>query len=239
VPDYTRAATALVANRPAFLNASTDDMFQQGAVISSGATYYVPYTRTHAGLPVIGGDFVLVIDGSGRVVAHSVAMRHPIGIVPTVARVSKDAAQAVAASQLSSVSSVEGTRLVIDALDATARLAWESTVDGTGPEGPSRLTVEVDAFTGQVLRTREHVMHGSGTAAWDGPNPVPLNTTQSGGTFAMRDPNVANLSCQDSSNNTTFTGPDDLWGNGNPAVKETGCVDALFAVQTEVRMLSQ
>ena len=30
----------------------------------------------------------------------------------------------------------------------------------------------------------------------------------------------------------------DSWGDGNPATRETGCVDALFAAQTERRMLS-
>jgi hypothetical protein len=97
----------------------------------------------------------------------------------------------------------------------------------------------VDALTGAVLRTQEHVLHGSGTAAWNGPNPVTLNTTHSGTTFSLRDPTVTNLSCQDAANNTTFSGTDDNWGNGNATNRETGCVDALFAAQTEVRMLSQ
>jgi len=55
----------------------------------------------------------------------------------------------------------------------------------------------------------------------------------------MRDPTITNLSCQDAANNTTFSGPDDLWGNGNATVRETGCVDALFGAQTEARMLTQ
>ena len=45
----------------------------------------------------------------------------------------------------------------------------------------------------------------------------------------MKDPTTTNLACQDAANNTTFTGPDDVWGNGNATNRETGCVDALFA----------
>jgi hypothetical protein len=41
--------------------------------------------------------------------------------------------------------------------------------------------VYVDAINGRVLDTQEHVMRGTGTAAINGPNPVSLNTTQSGG----------------------------------------------------------
>ena len=82
-------------------------------------------------------------------------------------------------------------------------------------------------------------MYGTGTAAWNGPNPVPLNTTHSGTTFSLRDPTVTNLSCQNATGNTVFSGTDDVWGSGVATDRETGCVDALFAAQTEVKMLSQ
>ncbi len=243
-PDPARAFAAqkaadLVASRPAYLNASPNDKFTQGAVISSGSTQYVPYERTYGGVPVVGGDFVLVLNNAGQLVFNSVALQRPIGNLSTAPTLAKGDAEAVATRQLRTVTRVEGTRLVVDAIGTTPRLAWESTVDGVGSDGVSRLSVNVDAITGAVLRTQEHVMHGSGTAGWNGPNPVTINTVQSGGTFFMRDPTVTNLSCQDSANNTTFSGPDDAWGNGNATNRETGCVDALFGAQTEVRMLSQ
>ena len=242
-PDPRAAAAqstaALVASRPAYLQISPSDRFVQDAVVSSGGVQYVPYRRTYADLPVVGGDFVLVTDGAGQVVFHSVAMTHPIGSLSTTPSLSQSQAEAVATGQLRSVSQIEGTRLVVHALGATARLAWESTVDGIGADGVSRLTVDVDAIDGRVLGTQEHVAHGSGTAAWNGPNPVSLNTTLSGSTFSMRDPNIANLSCQDAATNTTFSKSTDSWGNGDATSRETGCVDALFGAQTEARMLSQ
>jgi Zn-dependent metalloprotease len=232
-------ATELVASRPAYLMAGPSDAFVQGNVVSAGSMQYVSYQRTYGSIPVVGGDFVLVLNNSGQVVYHSVAMAHPVGTVATTPSLTSAAAEAIAKRQLRTVTTVEGTQLVVNALGTTSRLAWESTVDGTGADGISRLTVDVDALTGKVLRTQEHVMHGNGTAAWNGPNPVQLNTTQSGSTFSMKDPTVTNLSCQDAANNTTFSGPDDNWGNGNATNRETGCVDALFGAQTEVRMLSQ
>jgi Zn-dependent metalloprotease len=207
--------------------------------MSFGGTHYVPYERTYAGLPVVGGDFVVVVDASGQIIYNSVALERPIGSVSVTPALTRAAAEAIATGQLRTVSQIEDTQLVVNALGPTVRLAWESTVDGVGAGGISRLTVDVDALTGAVLRTHEHVMYGSGTAAWNGPNPVPLNTVQSGGTFLMRDPSIANLSCQDAANNTIFSGPDDAWGNGNATVRETGCVDALFGAQTEARMLSE
>jgi len=234
-----QSTAALVAARPAYLEPSANEQFVQHSVISSSGMQYVPYDRTYAGLPEVGGDFVLVTNGAGQVVFRSVALTHPVGSLSTTPALSQGAARAVATSQLRSVSRVEGTRLVVYARGATARLAWESTVDGVGADGVSRLTVDVDATDGRVLGTQEHVAHGSGTSAWNGPNPVSLNTTQSGSTFSMTDPTVTNLSCQDAANNTTFTKSTDSWGNGDATSKETGCVDALFAAQTEVRMLSQ
>jgi Zn-dependent metalloprotease/subtilisin-like proprotein convertase family protein len=232
-------AAMLVASQPAFLQASPSDAFVQGSVVSSSGLFYVPYERTHAGLPVVGGDFVIVSDGAGQIVDSSTALDHPINLASITPTLTQAAAETIATRQLHSVTRVEGTQLVVHALGATARLAWESTIDGFGANGISRLTVDVDAITGTVLREQEHVLYGTGTSAWNGPNPVTLNTTQSGGTFQMRDPVITNLSCQDAANNTTFSGADDVWGNGNATVRETGCVDALFGAQTEARMLSQ
>lgn len=77
---------------------------------------------------------------------------------------------------------------------------------------------------------------GTGTAAWNGPNPVRLDTVQTGSSFALRDPSLPNLKCQ-RTNNAVFTGTDNAWGDGDPTHLETACVDALFAAQTEARML--
>jgi len=232
-------AEALVASRPAFLHASPSDAFVQGSMMSSDGVFYVAYERTYAGLPVVGGDFVIVADRTGQIIYNSIALEHPIDIPSITPTLRQDAAGAIATQRLRSVTRVEGTQLVVYALDATPRLAWESTVNGFGANGISRLTVHVDALTGALLHEQEHVLYGTGTSAWNGPNPVALNTTQSGLTFQMRDPTITNLSCQDAANNTIFVGTDDAWGNGNATSRETGCVDALFGAQTEVRMLSQ
>ncbi|GIG59735.1 zinc metalloprotease [Longispora fulva] len=230
---------ALVAGHPDYLLAGSNEAFTQQKVISSAGIQYVPYERTYRGLPVVGGDFVIGTNSAGQVLFHSVAQDHPIGDLATSPSVTSAEAAKVAGGQLRSVTKVEGTRLVVYALGDTPRLAWESTQQGTGAEGYSRLSVVVDALTGTVLTTREHVMHGTGTAAYSGPNPVTLNTTSSGGTFRMQDPTMTTLQCQDAANNTTFSGPDDLWGNGNATSRETGCVDGFFAAQQERAMLTQ
>ncbi|UOX90225.1 M4 family metallopeptidase [Amycolatopsis sp. FBCC-B4732] len=233
------AAAGLVASKPAALHASADDVFlAQKAISSTNGLKYVPYERSYKGLPVVGGDFVVATDSTGQVLGTSVAQDQTINLATTTAKVSKAAAEVTARQQLSAVDSVSPAQQVVYAL-GTPTLAWKSTVVGRDADGPSRLDVIVDAATGKVLKTQEHVLNGDGTSAWNGPNPVHLDTTHSGSTYSLKDPTITNTSCQDAANNTTFSGPDDLWGNGTASNRETGCVDALFAAQTENKMLSQ
>ncbi|WP_439381709.1 M4 family metallopeptidase [Amycolatopsis lexingtonensis] len=233
------AAAGLVASKPAALHASADDVFlAQKAISSTNGLKYVPYERSYKGLPVVGGDFVVATDSTGQVLGTSVAQDQTINLASTTAKVSKAAAEVTARQQLSAVDSVSPAQQVVYAL-GTPTLAWKSTVVGRDAEGPSRLDVIVDAATGKVLKTQEHVMNGDGTSAYNRPNPVHLDTTLSGSTYSLKDPNHPTESCQDAANNTTFSGPDDAWGNGNATSRETGCVDALFALQTENKMLSQ
>ncbi len=235
----TTAAAGLVASRPAALHASADDVFQaQKAISSTNGLQYIPYERSYKGLPVVGGDFVVATNSTGQVLGTSVAQDQTIDLATTTGKVTKAAAEATARQQLSAVDSVSAAQQVVYAL-GTPTLAWKSTVVGRDAEGPSRLDVIVDAATGKVLKTQEHVMNGDGTSAYNRPNPVHLDTTHSGSTYTLKDPAITNTSCQDAANNTTFSGPDDAWGTGNATSRETGCVDSLFAAQTENKMLSQ
>ncbi|MFD1051880.1 M4 family peptidase, partial [Kibdelosporangium lantanae] len=129
--------------------------------------------------------------------------------------------------------------LSVYALDGASRLAWDTMVTGNANGEYSRQSVYVDALTGTVLGTQEHVMNGDGNTAWNGPKPVHIDTTKSGNNFLLRDPAHPTEQCQDAATNTTFSKTTDTWGNGNATSKETGCADAMFVIQTENKMLSQ
>ncbi|TDU88287.1 Zn-dependent metalloprotease [Kribbella voronezhensis] len=234
-----QAASSLVSQLPAGLHAGKSDKFVAKPVISEQTgLQYVPYERTFKGLPVVGGDFVVVTDEHGAVKSTSVAQSVAIPDLSTTAGITAAAAKATATKQLKKVTSSTQPTLAVYALGSKPTLAWQSRVTGFKGKEPSSLSVYVDAKTGKVLSTKEHVMAGNGTAAISGPNPVHLDTTLSGSTYSMKDPNSANTSCQDAATNTTFSGPDDNWGNGTGTNKETGCVDALFSYQTERHMLA-
>ncbi|MFF5081314.1 M4 family metallopeptidase [Actinoplanes sp. NPDC000266] len=232
-------ADALVASRPAVLAASPNETFQRRQVYSSAGFNYVAYDRTYNGFPVIGGDFVVVTDSAGATRYTSVALTQPIGEISTVPQLADTAAAGIARAQLKTVTEVEGTKLVVVALDnKPGKLAWETTVKGTSAEGPSRLTVDVDAASGAVLREYEHVTDVSGTGTGWINGSVTLDTTQSGSTYTLQDPSHTTIRCQDAANNTTFSGSDNVWGNGTGTNKETGCVDAFYVAQKQYAMLS-
>jgi Zn-dependent metalloprotease len=241
-PDATTRARAtasrLIESRAPQLRVGPHDGFVERSISApSGGLRYVAYERTYRGLPVIGGDFVVVTDSHGRYLASSVAQTRPTSLTSLSPKISSSSAARVARGELSRVTNAEPTRLVVWQ-GASSHLAWATLVTGTLRGGPSRQEVYVDARTGRVLDAVEHVAEGTGTGAYNGPTPLLLQTTLTGSTYSMKDPTLTNVSCQDSATNVTFSGADDVWGNGVATNKETGCVDALFSAQTGNQMLT-
>ncbi|GIF26601.1 Zn-dependent metalloprotease [Actinoplanes tereljensis] len=232
-------ADALIAAKPAALHASTLDTFQRRQVISSAGHNYVPFTRSYKGLQVDGGDLVVATDASGKVTYTSVAQTSPIGELSVIPKITDAAALATAKKQLKSVAGVEGTKLVVvTSEDAAARLAWQSTINGTSAEGVSRLTVNVDAQTGAVLGTKEHVTNVTGTGNGWIYGSVSLDTTLSGSTYLLQDPSHTTVKAQNATGNATFSGTDNVWGNGVGTNRESGGVDAFYVAQKQYAMLS-
>ncbi|MGC0417130.1 M28 family peptidase [Embleya sp. AB8] len=198
--------------------------------------YSVAYQRTYRGLPVVGGDAVVLADGHGRVRATQAATdaRIDVQIQPTVAA---GAAEATSRTRLAAVDRVESHRLVVRVRDGHSNLAWETVLVGRTAKAPSRMHVFVDASTGTVLDTVDDVKAGTGNSQWNGPNPLAIQTGGSAGSYQLSDPTRPGLTCSDYDTGQVFTKSTDSWGNGQAAGKETGCVDVMWAAQHEWNML--
>ncbi|MFE6499208.1 M28 family peptidase [Kitasatospora sp. NPDC057738] len=201
-----------------------------------GGLYSVSYERSYHGLPVVGGDAVVLADSRGTVRALQSAATGPVG-GSTTPQVSAADAEKTARTKLATVDSVDSRRLVVRVKDGTARLAWETVLKGRTASAPSTLHVFVDAATGEVLDSYDDVRAGTVNSKWNGPAPVSISTTSSGGSYSLRDPNRPGLSCSDYGTGQVFSKSSDSWGNGSPSSKETGCGDAMFAAQKEWDML--
>ncbi|MFC9816655.1 M28 family peptidase [Streptomyces virginiae] len=200
--------------------------------------YSVSYERSYRGLPVVGGDAVVLADGSGKVRALQSASSVRIDVATRPSVSAKDA-EATSRAKLAAVDKVESSRLVVRLKDDKPVLAWETVLSGRTRTAPSKLHVFVDARTGALVDSYDDVVAGTGNSKWNGPGPVSIDTTNSGSTYTLRDPNRTGLSCADYSTGTVFTKSSDSWGTGNPTSKETGCVDLMFAAQKQWDMLSQ
>jgi len=232
-------AQRVVAGRPQVLRAGKWDAYQQQAVLTYHDLNYVPYTRTYKGVAVKGGDFVVQTNAAGEAMWTSVAQSAEIGDLSVTPELTAAKATRIAKAQLKTVTGVEDTTLVVDALTSPARLAWSATVDGAGADGISRLTVLVDAVTGRVLDKTEHVTEATASGQGAIYGAVQFETTQRGRRFSMTDPQVPTLVCQDAANNRTFTSQNNQFGNGDGTNRETGCVDAFFMAQQQIAMLAQ
>jgi Zn-dependent metalloprotease len=232
--DPAAAADAFVARDTVNLYKSPNDVLVRTGVNAGGnGLQYFSYDRTHRNLPVIGGDFVVVTDAGGAVLQTYPAQDQIIE-VSTTAKVSADAALATARAQLATAQLSTVPRLVVLAW-GTPRLAWEVKLNGAKADGtPSVLTVYVDALSGQVAETVDLVRHGTGNGFYNGQ--VNIGTSGSGTSWSMQDSSRPGIRCG-GQNGATFTGTDDVWGNGAGTNLETACVDALYAVQREWDML--
>jgi len=230
-----RTAAAYLADHRAAFKAGKHDAFRQaGTTAATDGAKYVAFDRTYRGLPVIGGDFVLAVDRTGKVTGRSATQRQVIALGSITPRVGAAAAQRRARSLVDHVSSASKPELVVHA-QRTPRLAWSTLVTGTTDHRPTKLTVYTDAITGKVIGSWDLVADGSGNGYYY-PG-VTIGTSLSGSTYRMSDSSRSGVSCANQSG-TIFTGSDDVWGNGSGTNLETACVDTLYSVDKEVDMLS-
>jgi Zn-dependent metalloprotease len=232
-----QSARNLIASNSRALKISSHDGFRAQPVISSHGIQYAPYQRTYRGLPVVGGDFVVVTDARGQILTTSVAQTHKVTLLSLKPTVTKASAVRTARQQVPHATSSTPAHLVVFQHGAASRLGWQSTVTGHRGAIPSIKAVVVDARNGHVLQAKERVADGTGNSAWDGSN-LAIPTTHTGTTFSMTDPAHPTIRCQNATGNVTFTGPDDVWGSGVKTDRETACVDAMYVENAENNMLS-
>ncbi|TDB73645.1 peptidase M4 [Actinomadura sp. KC216] len=233
------SADRVVAAQPStYKTAPEDDIFRLGVVSSLNGLQHVSYARTHAGLPVFGGDFVVTTNAGGTVLSSSVSQTKALD-VDTTAKISAAQAAKTSRARVSKVESVSTPQLTVMA-DGAGRLAYETVVTGVHKKAPTKLHVFVDAKTGKVVRTFDEVTPADAGAAAVADDRSYYHGTVDISTAAtsMTDPTRPGLTCG-GQNGQTFTGTDSAWGNGSGTDLETACVDAMHAAQKEWDMLKE
>ncbi|HWH01181.1 MAG TPA: M4 family metallopeptidase, partial [Pilimelia sp.] len=234
------AADRLVAEQPQRLHKSSADTLVQRSVVRQDNLQYVSYERTYRGLPVRGGDAVVVTDVNGQVLSTSVAQNRELSLADLNATVKPAAAVTTARRQLVKVSSATRPVLTVVA-QGSGTLAYEVVVEGTKATdhgtAPSKLHVFVDAKTGKVIAdaTYDEILAATGTGYYNGT--VTFNTSTGGSGYRMVDASRPGLQCG-GQDGQAFTKTTDTWGNGQGTNLETACVDVMYAAAQAWDMLS-
>ncbi|MER7757635.1 M4 family metallopeptidase [Kitasatospora sp. NPDC097643] len=235
-----QARANVVRNAGTFGFGSGQDLVVKDVVIDADGTQHVRFDRTYQGLPVVGGDLVVHQDARGRLKDNSRAAAHDPAVRSTTPKVPAQAGAADAIAAAPGVTDATSTpELVVWAADGTPRLAWRTTVEGTGDHGqPAGRVVVTDATTGEQIEAydAEHEATGTGHSEYTGD--VPLDTTQqSGGGYTLADPirghvtkDANNLSASSvkATSGTPFTSATNTWGDGKKfsTDRSTAAVDA-------------
>ena len=174
------------------------------ALVDPNGSTHVRMTRTYHGLRVLGGDLVVhrTASGAWRGTSQTLDRKLRMSVTPTVLR------STAVQRALGAITSIVNQRvqavpkLVVDAT-ARPRLAWAVTSLGRQKDGtPSRITSYVNARTGTLIRSEQHIetVDGTGRTLYSGN--VPLQVTLSGGTYSLKDPTRGGTYTNDVANKT-------------------------------------
>ncbi|GAA0668636.1 M4 family metallopeptidase [Kitasatospora atroaurantiaca] len=228
-----------------------EQLIPKDAIVDKDGTRHLRFERTFGGLPVLGGDLIVhqKANGSLKSVDRAVNGKLSLGSLTPKLSADKAAAQATGAVQatvgiakdadepaITSVGKASPAKLVVWAASGSARLAYETVVEGMRADGtPSNQHLVTDATTGELLYTHEDIRtanaSGTGTGVFVGS--VPLTTNYTGSTYQLKDATrggqyTTNLANRTSGNGTLYTDADNAWGTGAVSNGQSAAVDAQF-----------
>ncbi|MEU6992034.1 M4 family metallopeptidase [Streptomyces sp. NPDC046465] len=203
-------------------------------------TVHTRYERTYGGLPVLGGDLVVDTAKSGKTEGVTKAAKAQLKGVDMSADVKASAAekQALGAAKAAGSKKTEADRAprkVVWMAEGKPVLAYETVVGGLQHDGtPNELHVVTDAATGKKLFQWQGIENGTGNTQYSGQ--VTVGSVQSGSNYNLTDSGrgnhkTYNLNHGTSGTGTLFSGPDDVWGNGQASNAETAGADAAYGAQ--------
>ncbi|MEE1786032.1 M4 family metallopeptidase [Streptomyces sp. SP17BM10] len=235
-----QARANVARNGGVFGFADGQDLVLKDVVLDADGSSHVRFDRTYQGLPVVGGDLVVHQDARGRLKDSTRAAAHDPAVASTSPAVAPQTTAGKAIASAPGVHDAVSTpELVVWAADGTPRLAWRTTVAGTGEHGqPAGRVVVTDATTGEEIEAydKEHQASGTGHSEYTGD--VTVDTTPAaGGGYTLTDPvrghvtkDAGNASADTitAASGTPFTSSTNVWGDGRKfsSDRSTAAVDA-------------
>jgi Zn-dependent metalloprotease len=245
------AASVLTDHAASLGLTAAQDTTVRDVIVDADGTQHVRYDRTYRQLPVLGGDFVVHLAKDGTYRSASRATRSPISLASVTPKISAPKAADLAAKLLRAANVGETLKrltakpeLVVDALHGAPKLAWRTDAVAQDSVGnPVARTVLTDASTGRRIDAWDSIETASGDGKSLYGGTVPLETTQSGSSYQLKDATRGGTYTGDAANKTDtcllticlgrapatlFTDADNHWGTGTTADRSTAAVDAQY-----------
>ncbi|MGC5001203.1 M4 family metallopeptidase [Streptomyces sp. DT203] len=249
------AEAALTGHATALGLTGAQDTAVRDVVVDKDGSQHVRYDRTYRHLPVLGGDFIVHLAPDGAYRSADRAVRGDLAVPTVTPSLSASGAADLGAAALRSahrgvkLSKVAAQpQLVVDALHGAPRLAWRTEAAGKDSLGnPVARVVLTDARTGRQIDAWDSLETASGDGRSLYSGTVPLQTTQSGSTYQLKDATRGNTYSGDAQNKTDgcilticwsrapavlFTDADNHWGNGTTSDRASAAVDAQYGTDT-------
>ena len=229
-PVVERAMTHLRAHAGAARASGNDRFLARDVIVDADGTEHVRFERTHAGLPVIGGD-VVVHSRNGRHRSTSVTQRAALSLRTRPTLAADDATVIAGAEFGADFAGTPARTLVVHARGpGAARLAWQVRLSNARAD----MTYIVDAHKGAVLErwSNRHTAAVTGTARTLYSGDVAITTNSVTGGYELRDPSRGRTYTIDGSNSRTsgriYKDSDNVWGNYANSDKATAAADAQY-----------
>jgi Zn-dependent metalloprotease len=245
------AAAALADHAASLGLTGAQDTRVRDVIVDADGTQHVRYDRTYRELPVLGGDFVVHLAPDGDYRGADRATTTPVSLSTVTPKLSAPRAADLAANALRAANPGELLKrltakpeLVVDALHGAPKLAWRTNAAALDSLGnPVAHTVLTDARTGARIDAWDTIETASGDGRSLYGGTVPLQTTQSGSAYQLKDATRGGTYTGDAANktdlcflticlsrapSTVFTDADNHWGTGTAADRASAAVDAQY-----------
>ncbi|MEV5645684.1 M4 family metallopeptidase [Streptomyces flaveolus] len=245
-------AAAVLADHATSLGLTgAQDTRVRDVIVDADGTQHVRYDRTYRELPVLGGDFVVHLAPDGDYRGADRATTTSVSLSTVAPKLSAPRAADLAANALRAANPGELLKrltakpeLVVDALHGAPKLAWRTNAAALDSLGnPVARTVLTDARTGARIDAWDTIESASGDGRSLYGGTVPLQTTQSGSAYQLKDATRGGTYTGDAANktdlcfltlclsrapSTVFTDADNHWGTGTAADRASAAVDAQY-----------
>jgi Zn-dependent metalloprotease len=225
-----RARDLVRGNTGALRAAAADRFVARDVIVDADGTEHVRFDRTHAGLPVLGGD-VVVHSRHGRLLSASLTLRAPLDLDTRTTIAADEAIVAAGTYFGTTFTGAPEVTLVVDARGrGAAAPAWQVRLHDDRDDATYLIDARTGTLRAQWSNRETAAAGGTGRTLYSGDVALTTNSTSTG--YELRDPSRGNAFVIDASNSRTsgqvYRDADNTWGDYTASDRASAAADAQY-----------